>query len=105
MTIPSLTPGIEEPSELSSPWVEPSDVWSFVGVAVKTAESQVVQNAAAAMLARNNVIDFEWSWVIGLWEMAILAHVTSTAPNMIDKRLIHEQLDSLPCFFQCLHCL
>jgi hypothetical protein len=48
---------MEESNDLPSVWICSGDVRTFVPIAVKTGEGEILKNTLPSMLSRNDVID------------------------------------------------
>jgi hypothetical protein len=59
MSIPLVNTRMEQPGQLSRLGIDPSDVRTFVSVAVHTGKGKVVEAVCAAMLFRDDVVDLE----------------------------------------------
>jgi hypothetical protein len=59
MTPPPVSARVEEPSPLTSLWINTRKVGAFVMIAGKTRESKVGRNRVPAVLFPDDVIDFE----------------------------------------------
>jgi hypothetical protein len=50
-------------------------------VARKAGECEIKQNRSAAMLTRDDVVDFKWQFVVHLRNSAIFAAAAGAVPN------------------------
>jgi hypothetical protein len=55
--VPLVRARMKESNKFTRVWIGSRDVWTFVPVAVKTRESEVLDIGHASMLACNDVID------------------------------------------------
>jgi hypothetical protein len=89
MALPSLVPGVEEPCPSARVWINPRKVWSFVMIASKACQGQVIELGFAAVLFGNYVIKLMKSGGKGLWKQAIFAAVGRAAPDRSVKGFVH----------------
>ena len=83
MRSPSELPWVEQQDDLSSRRIDADQIWSLLPIAVPTSKAQIVRLVAAAVLARNHMLNVERSGKRGLGKPTILAAMTSSTADIV----------------------
>ncbi len=89
MMAPFVPSRMIEPRHLAGRWVEAGEVRAFVDIAVVAREREVARNRASAMLAGDDMIDFERHPRPGLRQAAVFAAPGSSLAYQSFQRGIH----------------
>jgi hypothetical protein len=81
MIPPSVAAGVEETCNLLSPLVESSYVWTFISIAPRAGQAEIIELRLAMVLLSDYVINFETQTIGRLREQAILAESLRPPPD------------------------
>jgi hypothetical protein len=59
MLIPTVEPGIKQPRQFPTSWIDARNVRTFIGVACIAANAEIILRRSSAMLGRNDMIDLK----------------------------------------------
>lgn len=85
MFAPEVPAGVKKPHDFSRFHIPPGDVGSFVAVAVKTGECQILQAGRSCVLPRDDVIDLERKTVVRMRDLAVLTTISGTLPDLLNQ--------------------
>jgi hypothetical protein len=100
---PFVQTRVEEPYDPAGLDIYSREIWPLKRVAVAAASGKVRGDRRSAVLARNNVIDFERNAGVFARELTILAPLLPPSPNELLQGVIHE-LCSQASFLERVAC-
>ena len=81
---------MEESNDLPRVWICSRDVRTFVPIAVKTREGEILKNGLASMLTCNDVIHVKGQRIDVNGKVTIFTSVLSTLSDFPNKIPVHE---------------